>query len=156
VSGLIVAASGAVAHDLLDRFARLKMTEQQKVRAGKAAAFAVGILAIILGILFKGMNVNFLVGLAFAVAASANLPAIVMLLFWKKTTAKGITASIVVGVLAALTLILLSPSMFKQYGLDPATAPVPFDNPGFVSIPLSFLTLTVVSLFTQKRNLEIK
>jgi cation/acetate symporter len=151
VSGLIVAASGAVAHDLMDRYAGINMTDNQKVRAGKITAFLVGILAIILGILFKGMNVNFLVGLAFAVAASANLPAIVMLLFWKKTTAKGIVVSIAVGILTALGLILLSPSMYKQYGLDPSAAPVPFDNPGFVSIPLSFITLVVVSLLTQKR-----
>jgi len=156
VSGLIVAASGAVAHDLMDRFAGMKMNDKQKVFAGKSAAFAVGIVAIILGILFKGMNVNFLVGLAFAVAASANLPAIVMLLFWKKTTAKGITASITVGIISALTLILLSPSMFKQYGLDATTAPVPFDNPGFVSIPLSFLTLVIVSLLTQKKAAPVK
>ncbi|MDX9974859.1 MAG: cation acetate symporter [FCB group bacterium] len=151
VSGLIVAASGAVAHDLMDRFAGINMDESQKVRAGKAAAFGVGILAIVLGILFKGMNVNFLVGLAFAVAASANLPAIIMLLFWKKTTAQGITASIVIGIITALVLILLSPSMFKQYGWDPLSAPVPFDNPGFISIPLSFITLVIVSLMSQKR-----
>jgi cation/acetate symporter len=151
VSGLIVAASGAVAHDLMDRFAGMVMNERQKVRAGKMAAFAIGLLAIVLGILFKGMNVNFLVGLAFAVAASANLPAIIMLLFWKKTTAQGITASIVIGVLTALILILLSPSMFQQYGWDPLAAPIPFDNPGFISIPLSFITLVLVSLLTKKR-----
>lgn len=152
VSGLIVAASGAVAHDLMDRFAGINMDERQKVRAGKTAAFCIGILAIVLGILFQGMNVSFLVGLAFAVAASANLPAIIMLLFWKKTTAQGITASIMIGITTALVLILLSPSMYKQYGLDPLTAPVPFDNPGLLSIPLSFITLVVVSLITQKRT----
>jgi len=56
------------------------------------------------------------------------------------------------GVLTALILILFSPSLYKQYGLDPLTAPVPFDNPGFVSIPLSFLVLVGVSLVTQKRT----
>jgi cation/acetate symporter len=156
VSGLIVAASGAVAHDLMDRLAGINMSDSQKVRAGKITAFLVGLLAIILGILFKGMNVNFLVGLAFAVAASANLPAIIMLLFWKKTTSKGITVSIAVGMLSALVLILLSPSLYRQYGLNPLTAPVPFDNPGFVSIPLSFLALVVVSLITQKKATELK
>lgn len=150
VSGLIVAASGAVAHDLLDCFAGALKSDKQKVFAGKAAAFAVGIIAIVLGILFKGMNVSFLVGWAFAVAASANLPAIIMVLFWKKTTAPGIVASIIVGIVAALGMILLSPSMFVRYGLDPATAPIPFSNPGIVSIPLSFLTLVVASLMTQK------
>jgi cation/acetate symporter len=156
VSGLIIAASGAVAHDLMDRFAGLKMTESGKVRAGKIAAFAVGLVAIVLGILFRGMNVSFLVGWAFAVAASANLPAIIMLLFWKKTTAKGISWSIVVGIIAALGLILLSPSMYVRYGLDPTTALVPFSNPGVISIPLSFITLVVVSLMTQKDNSKLK
>jgi len=152
VSGLIIAASGAVAHDLMDRFAGMKMTEQKKVAAGKVAAFAVGLLAIILGILFQGMNVSFLVGWAFAVAASANLPSIIMMLFWKKTSAAGITASIIVGIVSSLGLILLSPSMYTRYGLDPETALVPFSNPGLVSIPLSFLTLVVVSLMTQKKE----
>lgn len=152
VSGLIVAASGAVAHDFIDRFLNVRLDDRQKINAGKIAAFVVGALAIALGIVFKGMNVTFLVGLAFAVAASANLPAILMLLFWKKTTARGITASILVGVVVSLGLILLSPELYKQYGLDPARAPVPFNNPGIVSIPLSFLTLIVVSLLTQPRK----
>ena len=92
---------------------------------------------------------TFLVGLAFAVAASANLPAVVMMLFWKGTTAKGITASIITGIVASLTLICFSPDLYKLYGLDPTTAPIPFTNPGIFSIPLSFLTLVVVSLLTK-------
>ncbi len=155
VSGLIVAASGAIAHDLFDRFLNLQMDDTQKVRAGKISAFVIGAIAILLGILFKGMNVSFLVGLAFAVAASANLPAIVMLLFWEKTTAKGITASIFVGIVASVGLILFSPELYAQYGLDPSTAPVPLNNPGIISIPLSFMTLIVVSLATQKRLLVV-
>ncbi len=95
---------------------------------------------------------HFLVGLAFAVAASANLPAITMLLFWKKTTSKGIAASIVVGMVTALGIILLSPSTYVDlYGLPKASAPIPLDNPGIISIPLGYLTLIVVSLFTQKK-----
>ena len=150
VSGLIVAASGAVAHDFCDRFMKMKMSDYQKIRAGKISAFVIGALAIVLGILFKGVNVTFLVGLAFAVAASANLPAILMMLFWKGTTARGITASIVMGIVSSLGLICFSPDLYKLYGLDPVTAPVPFSNPGIISIPLSFLTLIVVSLATKK------
>ncbi len=150
VSGLIVAASGAVAHDLFDRYLKIKMDDHQKVLAGKISAFVIGGIAILLGILFKGMNVTFLVGLAFAVAASANLPAVVMLLFWKKTTARGIAASIMVGVVASLALIAFSPELYTLYGLNPLDAPIPFNNPGIVSIPLSFITLVVVSLLTQK------
>jgi cation/acetate symporter len=151
VSGLIIAASGAVAHDLLDRFGQVIKSEKQKVAAGKIVAFVVGALAIVLGIIFKGVNVTFLVGLAFAVAASANLPSIVMMLFWKGTTARGITASIFVGVFSSIGLILFSPTMFELYGKDPLTAPFPLKNPGIVSIPLSFLTLVVVSLLTRKK-----
>ena len=149
VSGLIIAASGAVAHDLLDRFGKVIKNDSQKVKVGKITAFVVGFIAILLGILFKGVNVTFLVGLAFAVAASANLPSIVMMLFWKRTTAQGITASILVGILSSVGLILLSPTLFGLYGLDPATAPVPLNNPGIISIPLSFATLILVSLLTK-------
>ncbi len=150
VSGLIVASSGAVAHDLMDRYMNLKLTDKGKVKAGKIAAVAVGAVAIVLGILFEGMNVSFLVGWAFAVAASANLPAILMLLFWKKTTAQGIAASIFVGIVSSLGIILLSKEMWEKYGLDPANAPIPLTNPGIISIPLSFLTLIIVSILTQK------
>lgn len=151
VSGLIVAASGAVAHDLMTNYLGIKMSDAGKVKAGKISAIIVGAVAIMLGILFKGMNVSFLVGLAFSVAASANLPAIMMILFWKKTTAKGVAASIVTGMISALGIILLSPSMYSRYGLNPADAFFPIDNPGIISIPLSFLVLIVVSLMTQKK-----
>jgi len=139
VSGLIVAASGAVAHDLMDNFLGMKMADEKKVLAGKICAMVVGGIAIYLGIVFEGMNVSFLVGWAFAVAASANLPAILMLLFWKRTTAPGGVAS-----------ILVSPDMYVRYGLLPSDAPIAFNSPALISIPLSFLTLVVVSLITQK------
>ncbi len=150
VSGLIVAASGAVAHDLMGNFLGIKMSDKGKVISGKVAAIVVGIIAIILGIVFKGMNVSFLVGWAFAVASSANLPAILMLLFWKRTTAAGITASILVGAFSALGLILISPDMYVRYGLLPSDAPIALNNPGIISIPLAFITLVIVSLMTQK------
>ena len=152
VAGLIVAASGAVAHDLMDRFGEMKLSDREKVRAGKIAAFAVGIVAIALGIAFKGINVSFLVGWAFAVAASANLPAIIMLLFWSKTTAAGIVASITVGIISSLGIILTGPAMFAgPYGLTAEDAWHPLGQPGIIAIPLSFLTLVVVSLLTQKK-----
>ncbi|HCM25855.1 MAG TPA: cation acetate symporter [Treponema sp.] len=149
VSGLIIAASGAVAHDLLDRYGKVIKNDKQKVMVGKATAFVVGFIAIGLGIIFKGVNVTFLVGLAFAVAASANLPSIVMMLFWKRTTSQGITASITIGIVSSVGLILFSPTLYALYGMDPSTAPVPLNNPGIISIPLSFATLVVVSLLSK-------
>lgn len=149
VSGLIVAASGAVAHDLMDNYFNMKLSDTGKVRAGKISAVVVGVIAIYLGIVFEGMNVSFLVGWAFAVAASANLPAILMLLFWKKTTARGISASIIVGIVSSLGLILISPDMWALYGLLPKDAPISFNSPAAISIPLSIISLIVVSLMTQ-------
>ncbi len=151
VSGLIVAASGAVVHDLLTGFLKLELADGAKVRIGKLAAIGVGCVAVVLGIVFERMNVNFLVGWAFSVAASANLPALIMLLFWKRTTRQGIVASIVVGMLSSLAWILLSGDTFKDvYGWKAEDSPVPFSQPGLVTIPLSFAVLVGVSLMTRR------
>jgi cation/acetate symporter len=151
VSGLILAASGAVAHDFLSKFLQLDLNDHAKVRAGKITAVVVGIVAMVLGILFQGMNVSFLVGWAFNVAASANLPSLVMLLFWRGTTKQGITAAIFVGMITSLAWILLSAQAYKDvYGLNPGDALVPFSQPGIVTIPLGFVVLVVVSLMTRK------
>lgn len=156
VSGLIVAASGAVAHDLIDRFFNRKLSDKRKVLYGKITAIGVGCVAIVLGILFKNMNVSFLVGWAFAVAASANLPAIIMILFWKKTTAKGVIASITVGLIASLALILLSQDTYTLvYGITDRAAPVTISNPAVFSVPLSFLALIIASLLTQKNGQQL-
>ncbi len=152
VSGLIMAASGAVAHDLMPNLLRREISDNAKVLAGRIVAVIVGIIGIALGIAFRDMNVSFLVGWAFAVAASANLPALLLILFWKKATAQGIIASILVGVISSVALIMLSPDMWARYGLDAATAPMPINQPGIVSIPLSFIVLVVVSLLTAKKG----
>ncbi|EMI47314.1 cation acetate symporter [Rhodopirellula sp. SWK7] len=151
VSGLILASSGAVAHDLLGGVMGVNFSEGNQVRVAKIAAVVVGAISILLGILFQNLNVSYLVGWAFSIAASANLPALVMLLFWKRTTAAGIIASVVVGMFSSLGWILLSAETFgKVYGIDPATSPIPFSQPGIVTIPLALLTLVVVSLMTGK------
>ena len=149
VSGLIMAGSGAVAHDLVENVCGVQMTDHEKVRVGKLAAVALGIVAMALGILFKGFNVGFLVGWAFNIAASANLQALVMLLFWPRTTKQGITAAVTVGMVSSLGWILLSADTFeKVYGLSRDLSPMPFSQPGLVTIPLGFLVLVVVSLLT--------
>jgi cation/acetate symporter len=149
VSGLIMAGSGAVAHDLAENVCGIQMTDHEKVRVGKLAAVGLGLVAMALGILFKGFNVGFLVGWAFNIAASANLPALVMLLFWPRTTKQGITAAVTIGMTASLAWILLSADTFeKVYGLSRDLAPMPFSQPGLVTIPLGFMVLVVVSLLT--------
>ena len=152
VSGLILAASGAVVHDLLTHVWGMDLTDDAKVRAGKWVAVAVGIVAMVLGVVFEKLNVSFLVGWAFNVAASANLPSLVMLLFWKRTTKEGIIAAIMVGMASSLAWILCSAQAYKDvYGWAPETAPVPFSQPGIVTIPLGFLVLIVVSLLSPRR-----
>jgi cation/acetate symporter len=149
VSGLIMAGSGAVAHDLVENVFGVAMTDHEKVRCGKIAAVALGIVAMVLGVLFRSFNVSFLVGWAFNIAASANLPALVMLLFWPRTTKQGIIAAVTAGMLSSLVWILLSADTFeKVYGWSRESSIVPFSQPGIVTIPLGFLVLVVVSLLT--------
>jgi len=149
VSGLIMAGSGAVAHDLVENVCGVRMTDHEKVRCGKIAAVALGVIAMALGILFKSFNVSFLVGWAFNIAASANLPALVMLLFWPRTTKQGIVAAVTAGMLSSLAWILLSADTFeKVYGLSRDLSPMPFSQPGLVTIPLGFAVLVGVSLLT--------
>ncbi len=153
VSGLILAASGAVTHDLMLSVCNWKLTEHEQIRIAKLTSVAVGVVAIILGIWWERLNVGFLVGWAFSVAASANLPALIMLLFWKRTTRQGVIASVTVGMVTSLAWILLSGETYKNvYNLNPATAPMPFSQPGIVTIPLAFLTLVIVSLMTKPES----
>ena len=153
VSGLIMAASGAVAHDLVENVFRFPLNDIGKVRIGKIAAFVVGLIAMYLGIVFEKMNVSFLVGWAFNIAASANLPSLVMLLFWKKTTKEGITYAILIGMATSLAWVLLSAQAFQDvYGLSPDRALVPFSQPGIITIPLGFAVLVGVSLLTQPKR----
>jgi cation/acetate symporter len=147
VSGLVMAGSGAVAHDLVENVCGVRMTDHEKVRCGKLAAVGLGVVAMALGILFRNFNVSFLVGWAFNIAASANLPALVMLLFWPRTTKQGIIAAVTVGMLASLGWILLSADTYeKVYGWSREASVVPFSQPGLVTIPLGFLVLVAVSL----------
>ncbi len=150
VSGLILAASGAVTHDLLISVCGLKLNEHEQVRIAKIAAVVVGLIAIALGILFEKFNVSYLVGWAFSVAASANLPALVMLLFWPRTTRMGVISSVVVGMTTSLVWILLSGETYANvFGWPKEASLMPFSQPGIVTIPLAFATLVFVSLFTR-------
>jgi cation/acetate symporter len=144
VSGLIMAASGAIAHDIYTEYMGRKGDEKKTLRVSKVTAIMVGMVAIGLGIAMEGQNVAFLVGLAFAVAASANIPALICLLFWKKTTSQGVIAGILVGLTASIGLILISPTFMG------ADAWFSLSNPGIYSIPLGFAVVIGVSLLTQK------
>ena len=153
VSGLILASAGAVTHDLATNVMRIELSDHEKIRVAKWSSAIVGGIAIALGIVFQNMNVSYLVGWAFSVAASANLPSLVMLLFWQGVTRAGVISAVVVGMTSSLGWILLSSDTYsKVYGLPAESAIVPFSQPGVVTIPLGFLTLVVVSLLTQPKT----
>jgi cation/acetate symporter len=153
VSGLIVAAGGCVAHDFVAGMLGMKLSDHQLIRVAKISSIVIGALAIMAGLAFEGMNVTYLVGWAFAIAASANLPALLMLLFYRDTTKQGVIWGVLVGTISSVLWIAVCPEMFKSlYGLDPKQAWVPFSQPGIVTIPLSFIVIVIVSKLTARAH----
>ena len=149
VSGLVLAGSGAVARDLVTTVMGKTPDEREQVRIARIAALFLGAVAMALGLLFKNFNASFLVGWAFNVAASANLPALLMALFWKRATKQGVAAAIMVGLASSLAWVLLSKEAFeKVYGLPGTDALMPFSQPAVVTVPLGAIAGIVVSLLT--------
>ncbi|ARF57826.1 solute symporter family protein [Streptomyces gilvosporeus] len=146
VAGITLASSASVAHDLYASLRRPRgagrSAQDGEVTVARIAAVGVGAVAIGLALLARDLNVAFLVGLAFAVAASANLPALLYALFWRRFTTRGAVWSVYGGLLPAITLVALSPVVSgTPESLFPGRdfAYFPLDNPGVVSIPLGFL-----------------
>jgi cation/acetate symporter len=139
VAGLVIAASGAVAHDVWTSVVRKgEANEREEVGVARIAALGLGVLAIVASILAgQQFNVSILVGLAFAVAASANLPALLMALFWPRFNTTGAVAGVLGGLLVSLVMIILSPPVWP--GPDGEGSPVALTNPAIVSIPAGFL-----------------
>ena len=143
VAGLTITASASFAHDIYGQVIKKgKLDTKGEMRAGRATVVVVGLLAILGGIGAQGQNVAFLVALAFAVAASANLPTIIYSLFWKRFTTRGALWSMYGGLGSSIGLILVSPVLWgaeSSFFPDLDLALYPLTNPGIVSIPLSFL-----------------
>ncbi|MFD3582950.1 cation acetate symporter [Streptomyces sp. NPDC058683] len=142
VAGITLASSASVAHDLYASLRRPHAKQRSEVAVARTAAVGIGVVAIALGLLARDMNVAFLVGLAFAVAASANLPALLYSLFWRDFTTRGAVWAVYGGLVPALALVVLSPVVSGSPGaLFPGVdfQYFPLQNPGIVSIPLGFL-----------------
>ncbi|MER7761145.1 cation acetate symporter [Streptomyces sp. NPDC097619] len=142
VAGITLASSASVAHDLYASLKRKHARQRSEVTVARVAAVGIGVVAIGLGLLAQDLNVAFLVGLAFAVSASANLPVLLYSLFWRGFTTRGAVWSVYGGLVPAVLLVLLSPVVS---GSPEALFPgvdfqvFPLQNPGIVSIPLGFL-----------------
>jgi cation/acetate symporter len=146
VAGLTISASTSFAHDFWTNVVHngIERSAGEEVRVARITAFVVGIVSITIAIsLGPGANVAFLVGLAFAVAASANLPAIVLSLYWKRFNTAGAVSGLAAGLISSIGLILLTP-------------PFPLENPGIVSIPIGFLGAVIGTLLSSDRTSEDK
>jgi cation/acetate symporter len=154
VAGLVISASGAMAHDLWSNVVRRGQAgEREEVRVARIAAIGLGVLAIAVSILGgEGFNVSILVGLAFAVAASANLPALLCALFWPRFNTSGAVTGVVGGLVASLVLIALSPAVWP--GPDAEGSPVPLSNPALISFPIGFLCCWLGTMLGGERRAD--
>ncbi|KRD19871.1 acetate permease [Mycobacterium sp. Root265] len=153
VAGLTITASASFAHDIYAGvWKKHKVTEDEQVKVSRITAVVLGVVAIGLGILANGQNVAFLVALAFAIAAAANLPTIVYSLYWKRFNTRGALWSMYGGLISTLVLIVFSPAVSgAKTSMIPGAdfAWFPLANPGIVSIPLAF-ALGIIGTLTSK------
>lgn len=160
VAGLTITASASFAHDIYGQVIKKgKLDTKGEMRAGRATVIVVGVLAILGGIGAQGQNVAFLVALAFAIAASANLPTILYSLFWKRFTTRGALWSMYGGLISSITLILFSPVVWgadDSFFPDIDLAIYPLTNPGIVSIPLAFLLGWIGSMTSKTKEDPVK
>ncbi|WP_067823149.1 solute symporter family protein [Actinomadura kijaniata] len=165
VAGLTLASSSSFSHDIFANVLRRgNATERDEVKMAKIAALVIGAVAIVLSIFARGMNVAFLVALAFAIAASANLPTLLFSLFWKRFNTVGAVAGIYGGLISALGVVLLSPICWggKSSTLpagnptalfsDTVVAMIPLQNPGLISIPVGFLCAYLGTVLSKERT----
>ncbi len=156
VAGLTLSGASTLSHDLyVSVIKKGKSDEAGEVKVARGATLLIGIMAIVLGLIFKGQNVAFMVGLAFSIAASANFPSLLLSILWKKFTTKGAVASIVTGAGLAVTLIFLSPTVWVDV-LGNEKAIFPLKNPALISMTAAFIAGILVSLFTKENEAALK
>jgi cation/acetate symporter len=145
VAGLTLSGAATLSHDLwVSVFRGARADEREQLVVARVATVVLAAISIVLGITFKGQNVAYMVGLAFAIAASANFPALVLAIFWPRLTTLAACLSMLTGTVSTLVLIWLSPTIQIDI-LHHASASFPLRNPGIVTIPLAFAVAIVVS-----------
>jgi cation/acetate symporter len=153
VAGLTLAGASAVSHDLYASvFAKGRATDADEIRVSKIATVVLGVVAIYLGYVFEQQNVAFMVGLAFAIAASCNFPVLLLSMFWSKLTTKGALVGGFLGLVSAVALVVMGPTVWEKVLLNPAgSAPFPYDNPALFSMTIAFVGIWAVSLLDRSR-----
>ena len=156
VSGLTIAGASAVSHDLYASLLRGgKAKDNEEVVVSRLAACAFGIVSVAMGLLFEHQNVAYLVGLTFAVSASANFPVLLVSLVWKNTTSRGALLGGMVGLATSVSLVVLGPGVWTSV-LGLGRAPFPLENPAIISCPAALLTIWVVSSFDHSRTAQLE
>lgn len=154
VSGLTLAGASAISHDLYANvFRRGEVNEIQEMRITKIATVAMGIVAILLGIAFEKQNIAFMVGLAFAIAASANFPVLFLSMFWKKLTTRGAVIGGSLGLATAVLLVILGPIVWVQI-LGNETAVFPYKYPALFSVSIAFIGIWFFSVTDKSPDAE--
>lgn len=154
VSGLTLAGASAISHDLYAFIiCKEKSNEDKEILVSKLSTVALGLLAIFLGIAFEGQNVAFMVGMAFAIAASANFPILFLSLYWKNLTTRGAFYGGFIGLISAILLVILGPVIWVDV-LNNSKAIFPYKYPALFSVSLSFLAIYIISKLDKDKNEE--
>jgi cation/acetate symporter len=154
VSGLTLSGASAVSHDLYASvFRHGNVDEAAELRASRITTVILGIVAIVLGVLFEKVNVAFMVGLAFAVAASANFPVLLLAMLWRGLTTRGAFVGGFVGLILAVLLTVLSPGIWEAvFGFPKGSAWFPYTSPAIFSMPAAFIACWLVSILDQSKS----
>jgi cation/acetate symporter len=154
VSGLTLSGASAVSHDLYASvFRHGRVDEAQEIRVSRITTVVLGIVAIVLGVLFEKVNVAFMVGLAFAVAASANFPVLLLSMLWRGLTTRGAVAGGFVGLILAVVLTGGSPGIWEAvFNFPKGSAWFPYTSPAIFSMPAAFLVCWLVSIADKSKN----
>ena len=157
VSGLALAGASSISHDIYAMVIKGgKANEQDEIRVSKIATLFLGVLAIILGIIFENQNVAFMVGLAFAIAASCNFPVLVTSIFWKGLTTRGAMIGGFLGLLSAVVGVILSPAVWEvTLGYPKGSAPVKLDNPALFSMTIAFAGIWLFSILDRSARAKV-
>jgi cation/acetate symporter len=153
VSGLTLAGASAISHDLYANAFGKNVTEEQEMRVSKYATLALGVAAIIMGIAFEKQNIAFVVALAFTIAASANFPVLIMSMYWKKMTTRGAVIGGWLGLISALSLVILGPVVWTQI-LGMGEAIVPYKFPALFSVSIAFIGIWLFSILDNSAQAE--
>ena len=157
VSGLALAGASSISHDLYGMVIKGgNANEQDEIRVSKIATLVLGVLAIFLGIVFENQNVAFMVGLAFAIAASCNFPVLVMSIFWRGLTTRGAMIGGFLGLISAVVGVILSPAVWEAtLGFAKGSAPIKLDNPAIFSMALAFAGIWLFSILDRSKRAQI-